>query len=166
MRKPYILPFLRNVAILIAASLSFACHRTADNETANLFKNVESYISDRPDSALVVLQSINNEALSSKKLKARHGLLLSMAFDKNFIDLTSDSLIAPVVEYYEGKTRLGIQPPILNTFSFTRKLSRGAYSVKSGRVLQFPFSIALTPKITSYENNDHTVSEAPFRSGC
>ena len=102
MRKPYILPFLRNVAILIAASLSFACHRTADNETANLLKNVESYISDRPDSALVVLQSINNEALSSKELKARHGLLLSMAFDKNFIDLTSDSLIAPVVEYYEG----------------------------------------------------------------
>ena len=102
MRKSHILPFLRNVAILIAASLSFACHRTADNETANLFKNVESYISDRPDSALVVLQSINNEALSSKKLKARHGLLLSMALDKNFIDLTSDSLIAPVVEYYEG----------------------------------------------------------------
>ena len=66
----------------------------------------------------------------------------------------------------KGKTRLGIQPPILNTFSFTRKLSRGTYSVKSGRVLQFPFNMALTPKLTSYENNDHTFSEAPFRSGC
>ena len=93
MRKPYILPFLRNVAILIAASLSFACHRTANNETANLLKNVESYISDRPDSALVVLQSINNEALSSKKLKARHGLLLSTAFDKNIIKKASKDAV-------------------------------------------------------------------------
>lgn len=101
MRKPYILPFLRNVAILIAASLSFACNRTADNETADLLKNVESYISDRPDSALVVLQSINKEALSSKELKARHALLLSQAFDKNYVDLQSDSIIAPVVKFFE-----------------------------------------------------------------
>ena len=101
MRKPYILPFLRNAAILIAASLSFACHRTADNETADILKNVESYISDRPDSALTVIQSIGADDLSSRELKARHALLLSQALDKNFIDLQSDSIIASAVKFFE-----------------------------------------------------------------
>ena len=156
----------RTIYTLIATALLLSCSGHEVRNSIKVLDDVESYIQERPDSALFVLEGIDRLNLNTRGLKARHGLLLSMALDKNFIDLTSDSLIAPVVEYYEGKTRLGIQPPILNTFSFTRKLSRGTYSVKSGRVLQFPFSIALTPKLTSYENNDHTVSEAPFRSGC
>ena len=156
----------RTIYTLIATALLLSCSGQEVRNSIKDLDDVESYIQERPDSALFVLEGIDRLNLNTRGLKARHGLLLSMALDKNFIDLTSDSLIAPVVEYYEGKTRLGSQPPILNTFSFTRKLSRGTYSVKSGRVLQFPFSIALTPKLTSYENNDHTVSEAPFRSGC
>ena len=100
MRKTYILPFLRSAAVIIAVSLSSSCHRTADNETADILKNVESYISDRPDSALTVIQSIGADDLSSRELKAKHALLLSQALDKNFIDLTSDSLINIAVDYY------------------------------------------------------------------
>lgn len=92
----------RTIYTLIATALLLSCSGQEVRNSIKVLDDVESYIQERPDSALVVLQSINNEALSSNKLKARHGLLLSMALDKNFIDLTSDSLIAPVVKYYEG----------------------------------------------------------------
>ena len=46
---------------------------------------VESFIEERPDSALTVLQGMDKEALSRKEEKAKHALLLSMALDKNVI---------------------------------------------------------------------------------
>ena len=101
MRKTYILPFLRNVAILIAVSLSSSCHHAENNETADILEDVESYINERPDSALTVIQSIGADDLSSRELKARHALLISQAFDKNYIDLQSDSIIAPAVKFFE-----------------------------------------------------------------
>ena len=76
----------RTIYTLIATALLLSCSGQEVRNSIKVLDDVESYIQERPDSALVVLQSINNEAL--------------------------------------------------------------------------------TPKLTSYENNDHTVSETPFRSGC
>ena len=76
----------RTIYTLIATALLLSCSGQEVRNSIKVLDDVESYIQERPDSALVVLQSINNEAL--------------------------------------------------------------------------------TPKLTSYENNDHTFSEAPFRSGC
>ena len=59
---------------------------------------VESFIEERPDSALAVLEQINKEELSSKEEKAKHALLLSIALDKNYIDLTTDSIINKLLE--------------------------------------------------------------------
>ena len=101
MRKTHILPFLRSVAVIIAVSLSSSCHHAENNETADILEDVESYMNERPDSALAVIQSIGAEDLSSRELKARHALLLSQALDKNFIDLQSDSIIAPAVKFFE-----------------------------------------------------------------
>ena len=36
-----------------------------------------------------------------RKQKAKYALLYSMALDKNYIDLQSDSIIAPAIKYYE-----------------------------------------------------------------
>ena len=101
MRKTYILPFLRSAAVIIAVSLSSSCHHAENNETADILEDVESYINEWPDSALTVIQSIGADDLSSRELKARHALLLSQALDKNFIDLQSDSIIAPAVRFFE-----------------------------------------------------------------
>ena len=97
MRKTYILPFLRSAAAIIAVSLSYSCHHAGNNETADFLEDVESFINERPDSALTVLQSIGADDLSSREFKARHALLLSQALDKNIIDLQSDSILAPAV---------------------------------------------------------------------
>ncbi|MBQ7772287.1 MAG: hypothetical protein IJ402_06150 [Bacteroidales bacterium] len=101
MLNSYTLPVLKSAAIIITVSLLFSCDHGRKDETADVLKDVESYMNDKPDSALTVLQSISKETLSSKELKARHALLLSQALDKNYIDLQSDSIIAPAVKYFE-----------------------------------------------------------------
>jgi len=57
-------------------------------------------MNDNPESSLNLLKSIDKESLSTRKEKARYALLYSMALDKNYIDLQSDSIIAPAVKYY------------------------------------------------------------------
>ena len=71
--------------------------------SSNVFsalEDVESYIQERPDSALAVLQAIDRNTLESKKSKAKFSLLYAMALDKNYIDTTDVSVIMPAVEYY------------------------------------------------------------------
>ena len=63
--------------------------------------DIESYIEERPDSALVVLEQIDISQLSNKEEKAKHALLLSMALDKNVIDKTDFEVLQPAIDYYE-----------------------------------------------------------------
>lgn len=67
----------------------------------NTLSQVESYIEERPDSALVVLEQINVSELSGKEEKAKHALLYSMALDKNLIDKTDLEVLQPAIDYYE-----------------------------------------------------------------
>lgn len=69
--------------------------------------DVESYIQERPDSALSVLEAMDLQSLKSQKDKALHALLHAMALDKNFIDVDNDSLANVALQYFEhrGPTR-------------------------------------------------------------
>lgn len=62
---------------------------------------VESYIEERPDSALVVLEQIVPSVLSGKEEKAKYSLLYSMALDKNFVDKADFEILQPAIDYYE-----------------------------------------------------------------
>lgn len=62
---------------------------------------VESYIEEKPDSALVTLEQIDFSELSGKEEKAKHALLYSMALDKNFVDKTDFEVLQPAIDYYE-----------------------------------------------------------------
>ncbi|MBP5537951.1 MAG: hypothetical protein J6W07_02335 [Bacteroidales bacterium] len=55
-----------------------------------------------PDSSLVILQGMDRSALKTKSQQAYYSLLISQALDQNSIYVTSDSLIAPAVNYYEN----------------------------------------------------------------
>ena len=50
-----------------------------------------------------MIDSLDAESLKSAKDKALHSLLLSMALDKNYIDLQSDSLLRPALQYYSKR---------------------------------------------------------------
>ena len=86
---------LLNVVIVLSCTVS-----CGNGSTAQLLDDVESYIRERPDSALRVLSSMDRTKLSCRKEKARFSLLHAMAIDKNFIDTTDLSIIQPAVDYY------------------------------------------------------------------
>ena len=92
----------RLVAAVLAAITIVSCNGARKSETSRLLKDVDSYIEARPDSALAVLEGIDKSELTNKELEAKYALLLSQALDKNYIDLQSDSIIAPAVRYYEN----------------------------------------------------------------
>ena len=66
-------------------------------------KDVETYIAQRPDSALAVLEAMDTTDLKTKGLRAHHALLHAMALDKNWIDVTDDSLALKAVNYYQKR---------------------------------------------------------------
>ena len=67
---------------------------------AVLDKAEEVMETENPAAVRVMLNSINTEELNTRRLKARYALLYSQVLDKNYIDLTSDSIISPAVRYY------------------------------------------------------------------
>ncbi|MGM9762401.1 MAG: hypothetical protein ACI3ZQ_00045 [Candidatus Cryptobacteroides sp.] len=70
-------------------------------------EDVESYINERPDSALAFLQSIDVSSVKGKADKNHYYLLLAQAKDKCFIDETDDSLMLSVVDYYSKRNDFG-----------------------------------------------------------
>ena len=81
----------------------FAMLSCGVSEMKNRLKDVESYIMERPDSALAVLDSMDRTLLTTDRLKAHHALLHAMALDKNYIDVTDDSLASVALDYYSRK---------------------------------------------------------------
>ena len=65
------------------------------------FWKVENLMPQHPDSALMLLEQIENKENLFRKDKAHYYLLLTEAQDKNYIPHTSDSLIAIATDYYE-----------------------------------------------------------------
>ena len=61
---------------------------------------VETWLATHPDSALAELRAIDLESLRTKKDRARAALLHSIALDKCYIDISSDSILAPALAYY------------------------------------------------------------------
>ena len=86
------------VPVVLIAMLIVSCGR--DRSTIETLTHVESIMQEHPDSALSLLQAIDTEDITTDRCRALHALLLSQAYDKNYIDLTSDSLISIAVEYY------------------------------------------------------------------
>ncbi|MBO7365609.1 MAG: hypothetical protein J6U28_02820, partial [Bacteroidales bacterium] len=82
---------------IVVPFVLFSCGRS--RMLAHL-EDIESYIQERPDSALAVLEKIDPEKLTGKKETALYSLLHTMALDKNYKDPMDKSLIEPAVRYY------------------------------------------------------------------
>lgn len=93
-----------NRFVVIFLLMSFLLVSCDNRQTKSLLQDVETYIQERPDSALRVLRKVDSLTLNTKSLRARYSLLFAMALDKNYIDTTALSILEPTVAYYE---RLG-----------------------------------------------------------
>ena len=83
---------------VIAVSLLSGCSKATD---ARLVA-ADSLMAVRPDSALAILQGIAPESLRGKANNAYYALLLTQAQYKNYVPITSDSLIDVAVRYYDN----------------------------------------------------------------
>ena len=89
MKTPF---FLLICFILLSCSVS---------ESEKSLETAANIIEFRPDSALSIIRKTDASELASRRLKAKHAVLHAMALDKCYIDITSDSIIAPALEYYK-----------------------------------------------------------------
>ena len=76
-------------------------HQTID------FRKIENLMPQHPDSALMLLEQIENKENLSRKDKAHYYLLLTEAEDKTYVTHTTDSLISIAADYYEKTDDLG-----------------------------------------------------------
>lgn len=111
----------RYIIILIVFLSLASC--TKHSEHWETLAQVESYIEERPDSALVVLQGIDNEELANDEERAKHALLLSMALDKNFVDKTDFEVLQPAIDYYEDN---GTATDKLRTYFYQGRIYQNA----------------------------------------
>ncbi len=90
--------YLSLISISVAALLLASC---ASRHSAAILNDVETYIQQRPDSALAAIRAIDTTTLTSRSLRAHYALLRAMALDKNWIDTTNVEVVMPAVRYYE-----------------------------------------------------------------
>ena len=88
------------IAFILLALCMVACGQHSKHwETLT---QVESFMEERPDSALTVLLGIDTTQLHSAEDKALYGLLYTQAEDKNYIDTSDDLKISSAVDYYKN----------------------------------------------------------------
>ena len=109
------------ISIIILAIFLFSCNSHSKHWEA--ISQVESYIEERPDSALVVLEQIDPSVLSGKEERAKHSLLYSMALDKNFVDKTDFEVLQPAIDYYEDN---GSATDKLRTYYYQGRIYQNA----------------------------------------
>lgn len=91
----------RVLSLLSAAVLMLLAVSCADDAAVmSELDAAESVMEDSPETALALLDTMQRSRLVSRKSAARHALLYSQALDKNYIDMTTDSIIRPAAEYY------------------------------------------------------------------
>ena len=75
------------------------------NSTFHQLNKIEKELNNHPDSALYHLEQITQKQLHSQSSRAKYALMKSIALDKNYIDVTDDSLISIAVNYYSYPRR-------------------------------------------------------------
>jgi tetratricopeptide (TPR) repeat protein len=73
-------------------------------ENKKKLDSAESLLQIQPDSSLSILESIASNDILTREAKARYALLMTAALNKNYIVISSDSLIKVAVDYYSART--------------------------------------------------------------
>ena len=93
---------MKNILSILLLLLAFtACGEK--KAVTDVLNRAEAVMNEHPDSALNLLRTLTFDDFRKEKNRARYALLHSQALDKNYIDVTNDSLISVAVEYYKDK---------------------------------------------------------------
>lgn len=132
------------IAIAIACILSLQSCRTGGVSAA--LDSIETYINEYPDSALSVLQNINEDLLHGRSNRNHYNLLLAQAKDKCFIDETEDSVMLSVVNYYSNRRD---KEKLFRAYYYLGRIQQNA-----GRYTESIISYLNAEQIIDYSDND------------
>lgn len=74
-----------------------------ENPIATKLDRIHEAIMANPEDALLMLDSLDVQQLTSLKRRAKYSLLYSVALDRSYIDITTDSIITPALKYYSHR---------------------------------------------------------------
>ena len=95
--------YLRELLCLCCAVVLFAvagCSGPAPARMEGRLDRISALMRSDADSAFCLLRAIPRDSLCTRELRARFAVLMSMAYDRNYIDVPNDSLIRTAVDYY------------------------------------------------------------------
>ena len=98
---------MKRISLLYSLIISLCLLISSCNHssvTTSILSEAEKVMTEYPDSALKLLQSIPNPEGLTGSAQARYALLYSQALDKNYIDTANDSLIQIAVNYYKNRS--------------------------------------------------------------
>ena len=116
-------PIFRLMLALLSALCLTACTRPA---AVPELDTADSLMEQRPDSALALLRRIDTLRLSAQHDRARYAMLLSMALDKNYIDLKDFHVLQPAIDYYEDH---GTPTEQMRTFYYQGRIYKNAGNI-------------------------------------
>lgn len=110
-------------------------------------EDIETYINERPDSALMVLSSMDVSSLKGREARNYYHLLLAQAKDKCFIDETNDSQMLSVVDYYKSHTDY---PKLFRAYYYLGRIRQNA-----GRYTDAMYSYTEAEQLLDYIDDDY-----------
>ena len=92
--------FTRCLFVLLLICTISSCHNRGQFTKLDM---AESLLREHPDSALILIQSIDTSSFRFSSFMAKYSLLQAIALDKNYIDTTDVRVIMPAVDYYRKR---------------------------------------------------------------
>lgn len=90
------------IAILLV-TFALAAAGSCSHVISDRLAAVESCVEAQPAEALDTLKSIDVSELTRSADKAKYALLMSMALDKNYVDMDYFAILQPAIDYYTKK---------------------------------------------------------------
>ena len=96
---------IKNILLIITAITIVSCNGARKSETYRLLEDVESYMWDRPDSALQIVASIDESDLTTKELKAKHDLFKWYLVMKSTNETPDENLLLGAYDYFTSQEK-------------------------------------------------------------
>lgn len=106
--------YMKQILLMLFVMALAACH--TNSTTYRILAEIDTLMYSMPDSALTRLEMIPPERIKSKKQQAYYSLLLSQAYDKNYIDIADDSLIMVAYNYYNRPANRDVNKQALTCY--------------------------------------------------
>ncbi|MBR4094290.1 MAG: tetratricopeptide repeat protein [Bacteroidales bacterium] len=104
MIKTLLQQVILHIAIFVTITICIGAGCSSSPAQKERLERAERVVSTYPDSALTILEDPLFKEITTPKLKALHSLLYSMALDKSYVDISSDSIIRYAVNYYSKRS--------------------------------------------------------------